>query len=300
MMSRSLWLVGCVARATGLAVVTVMWAAGPGEALDAARALGRATPAVSVDDQRARVSVGVQDQPQAEVVAELIRQTGIPIHIYAEDQGLLTASFRDVPLDQALRRLFGPDAQYAFRYELALPSAVPVEAWVWTAASRSSSGPALSSAAPAVDGDAFARRLEIRRVADEQGSVSVQTLIAALRDGDASVRRDAAAGLVRRRDDSVVEELGALLMREPEPELRATAAEILATIASPPALIVLRQALDDPEYLVRARAVAALVNFAGRPGLASLRHAARDRSDEAQQALATLADDGSDSGRLGQ
>ena len=39
--------------------------------------------------------------------------------------------FESVPTERALKRLFGADAQYVFRYDTSSPSAAPVEVWVW-------------------------------------------------------------------------------------------------------------------------------------------------------------------------
>jgi hypothetical protein len=288
MMPRSLDLVQGTVRVGVLSMVIVGWAACPANGLAATRSAERSTSVSSADPQRGRVNVHAGPLPTA--AAELTRQTGMVIHVYGQPEGHETASFHAISAEQALRRLFGPDAQYAFRYESSTEATTPVEAWVWTRAAVREIRVAPPARTPTPTDDPYAKRLAIRRVVAEQSSASARTLIAALHDDDASVKNDAAAGLARLGDENVVDDLGALLVHEPEAELRATAAEILATMASPRALAALRPALTDPEQLVRGRAAAALVNFAGAPGLVSLREAAKDRSDEALQALRALSD----------
>jgi hypothetical protein len=69
------------------------------------------------------------------VVHEVQRQTGIRLHLYVPLAGVVTVSVHDLPVEDALWRLFGPAANLAFRHPPAARSpgagaVPPVEVWV--------------------------------------------------------------------------------------------------------------------------------------------------------------------------
>ena len=241
---------------------------------------GQADQSVRIDRQRALMSVNIQDQPWTDLAAELARQGGMVVHLQRQIDGTATASFENVPTERALRRLFGPDAQYVFRYDASSAGAVPVEVWVWKPRPVRPPSPPSSKN--------VTRTAVIHAVVDQQMWTAAPVLVEALHDVNPEVRKDAAVGLTLLRDAPVVEALEGLLHREQQPELRADVAEILATIASPPALAAVRPALVDPEPLVRLRVVMALVNSGGEPGLALVQEAARGGSAEARRAVRAM------------
>src|SRR6267142_1419258 len=76
-------------------------------------------------------AVGLAVLVATTVAAELARTSGVVVHLQPELEGTVTASFENVPAERAIKRLFGLDAQYVFRYDAADSSAVPTEVWVW-------------------------------------------------------------------------------------------------------------------------------------------------------------------------
>jgi HEAT repeat protein len=271
------------AEAVGLAVLVATTVAV--EAAEAPRPLRPADPTLRVDRRQAVISARVENRPWTDVAAELARTSGVVVHLQPELEGTVTASFENVPAERAIKRLFGLDAQYVFRYDAADSSAVPTEVWVWR--SQAPATPASRSAVPPVT-DRVSRRAQIHAVVAQQAWRGTPILVEALGDTDPEVRKEAAVGLSLLHDAPVVDALEGLLRREQAPELRADVAEILATIATPPALVALRPALRDPEPAVRARVVAALINSGGEPGLALVHDAARGGSPEARRAVQVI------------
>jgi HEAT repeats len=210
--------------------------------------------------------------------------SGIVLHLRPELAGAATASFENVPTERALKRLFGADAQYVFRYDTPSLSAAPVEVWVWRERPRVAPRPASTGSSS----NSVARRAAIQAAVEQQNGTAMPVLVEALRDVDPELRKDAAVGLTLLRNAPVVEALEALLHPEQEPELRGTVAEILATIASPSALVALRPVLADPDADVRMRTVMALINVGGEPGLALVQEAARGGQPEARRAVRAM------------
>jgi hypothetical protein len=210
--------------------------------------------------------------------------SSIVFHLQPELAGAATTSLENVPTERALKRRFGFDAQYVFRYDTSSPSAAPVEVWVW----RKRPGVAPRQAFTLSPSNSVARRVAIQAAVDTQNGMAMPVLVEALRDVDPDVRKDAAVGLTLLRNAPVVEALEALLHAEQEPELRGDVAEILATIASPPALVALRPALADPDSDVRMRTVMALINAGGEPGLVLVRETARGGQPEARRVVRAL------------
>ena len=83
--------------------------------------------AVVVDVRDGAISLEATQAAWADVIVELTRKTGITIHVVSLPAEPLTASFSQVDAAQAVRRLFGGSAGFAFVYG---PGPVPVDVWV--------------------------------------------------------------------------------------------------------------------------------------------------------------------------
>jgi hypothetical protein len=81
------------------------------------------------------LSLEAKQESWVKLLQELSRITGIVLHIKFPPEGPVTASFKDLPIEQALKYLFGPDASFMFLYHDTFfrhtPSPVPSEAWVF-------------------------------------------------------------------------------------------------------------------------------------------------------------------------
>jgi hypothetical protein len=89
---------------------------------------------VWVDFRECLLSVKAKSGSWKEIADGLGQKTGILFHFANPLQGSVKLSFQSLPLKQALERLFGPEADFVFRYpEGADPSqslSVPKEVWV--------------------------------------------------------------------------------------------------------------------------------------------------------------------------
>jgi len=94
----------------------------------------RAGSALWVDFHHGLLSVDVTQGAWDAVVQEVARRTGIRLHLALPLTGTITAAFTDLPVERALKRLFGPEANFIFLYpNQALPlTAVipPADVWV--------------------------------------------------------------------------------------------------------------------------------------------------------------------------
>lgn len=286
-----------------LPVVLLMWGSVPTDALAGPSGVLRPNGSeLSIGFRDNRLSLEVIERPWKTLLGELRRKTGIVLHVLPPPEGSVTASFKDLPVEQALRRLFGSDVHFVFLYEAAGPrSAFPTEVWVLAegqqapnaviARAQGSSLPdsarptkEAKGKAPTPAEAALAARLnEILAVTDPAG---LPRLLTALGDANPQVRQVAAEALGELGDESSVEALDWLLKGDADQEVRATAASALARTESPGALAALARALKADDVVTRRGAVAAIVQMTGEGTLPLLRAALRDRDGEVRRAAA--------------
>ena len=99
-----------------------------------ALALERSHSALWMDFQEGRLSLEVREGSWENVLQELRQRTGIHLHLHIRLKGPLSISFKELPIERALRRLFGPEANFIFWYPAAhtvkTASDRPTEVWV--------------------------------------------------------------------------------------------------------------------------------------------------------------------------
>lgn len=90
------------------------------------------SPMLRVDFQNGLLSVEARNGPWKKVLSEVREKTGIFLNVSLPLEGTATVSFKDLPIEQAFRHLFGPDANFAifYRGRDSSASAVPSEVWV--------------------------------------------------------------------------------------------------------------------------------------------------------------------------
>lgn len=92
------------------------------------------SPMLKVDFQNGLLSIDAKEGPWKKVLSDIQTKTGISLHVSMPLTGAATVSFKDLPIEQGLKRLFGPDANFAIFYRKqdanAPAVAVPYEVWV--------------------------------------------------------------------------------------------------------------------------------------------------------------------------
>jgi hypothetical protein len=208
-----------------------------------------------MDFQEGRLSLEVQEGSWESVLQELRGRTGVHLHLHMRLQGPLTISFKDLPIERALRRLFGPEANFIFWYPAGHTTHTapdrPTEVWViGKTRSVPTSQPALS------DG------LEAPAVAVQTNVVEPGTELARVFEKNPQAAQDMA--------------LSAATAEE-----RLTAITYLSQQANPGAVGVLLEVVHDPDPHLRQSALEALLplldaNPQVRQGLAQVLQVAQD------------------------
>jgi HEAT repeats len=218
------------------------------------------------------LSVEARDRPWTEVLEEVCEKTGIRCRLYPPPEGSVSASFSDLPLERALRRLFPIGAGVVFVYQTtsatAGSAAIPSEAWVLgtgvasatrdeerlasrettasadlvdEARSRFEREPqaardaALASPVPDI------RLLAILHLGHHLDRETLTVLLGLLHDADPHIRQSAARALGDPgvlgeliHDDGTAKELLAYVMQTTEdPDIRLLAAETLGMPVDP-------------------------------------------------------------------
>jgi hypothetical protein len=255
------------------------------------------------------VSIQADGETVTAILAKIERSTGVALHLRAAlPEDPVTLSFRDLPLETALRRLLGPDANLLLVYDgsgddgdsvadvwiLGRGRGNPQAPVVAARPPRPASGPAAPAEGSTSAPDAKQARLKAIQELGDSNDVerALPLLVSAARDEDPAIRKAAAEALGVLDEDAAIGPLGELLLNDPDWEVREAAAESLEELESPESVGVLRAALLDADEDVRLAVVEALGAIGGPEAIALLRAALRDEDedvrDSAAEALAVL------------
>jgi len=195
---------------------------------------------VVVDVRDGAISLEATQAAWADVIVELTRKTGITIHVVSLPAEPLTASFSQVDAAQAVRRLFGGSAGFAFVYG---PGPVPVDVWVV---------PPAAAVEPRTQANAA------DRLADAPGDRTIDALArVVVTDPDVDVRSAAATALVQIGTPRAFQAARAAIFDEAK-LVRLRTVEALADHGGEPATQILREALRDSTEEVRDAAAAGI------------------------------------------
>ena len=202
-----------------------------------------------------------------QVLTEITEQTGIRFHHSLPFAGSVTVSFVNLPVRQAIERLFGPDADFMFRYDGTAYSSVSLPKEVWVLGKVRGGGAGGQQSAPAntagVDSNqehVGTGRADKHEAAEESpiDKESIDDFIAMSRDEDPQMRRQAIVTLANSgkggEDGAVVTALDSALTDE-DASVRGYAVQALAKRGGSKAMGHLWQALRDPDADVRIMAV---------------------------------------------
>jgi HEAT repeats len=208
------------------------------------------------------LSVQAKQGAWTKVLNEVSRKTGILFHRSTPLQGSVSLSFKDLPLKRALERLFGPEANFVFRYpegvEASESLSAPKEVWVLgkigtgvsalpqatSAEAEAESDPLLAATDETVDDQAQIDHL-VEWVQNEDPGIRLQALLTLAESGSAD------EGTVRSALESALSDENATV--------RSYAIQIIAQRGGRDALGYLSQALHDDDAEVRAMAVRSIM-----------------------------------------
>ena len=189
-----------------------------------------------VDFHAGRLSMNATQSEWRTVLQEVTQRTGIRLHLALPLEGEVTTSFADLPLERALKRLFGPDANFIFLYPHQPPSPAaiipPAEVWVIGRRERntaSTGGPPVPPAARAtvVPEPSAEPSLDIDRAFDRQPQLAHE---AALSAPDVEQRLRAIMYLGQHVTPEAVSVLVEVLHQD-DPHVRRSAVEALGSLA---------------------------------------------------------------------
>jgi hypothetical protein len=232
----------------------------------------------------------------SDLLAEVEKKSGIKFHVRKTlPNDTVSASFRDVPVENALKRLLGREFDLVWFYTASTKAgrstAQPTEVWVVGRGERvgglvADAGKARRQPKPGDTADIKTRLQEIEDLGDEDAAKALPKLLGALADQDPRIRGAAAEALGEVGDVSAVDPLGKLLGSDADSDVREAAAEALGEIGSPAAVPALRDALKDAEEDVREAVVDALGAIGGSDAERVLRQALSDPDEDVRDAAA--------------
>jgi HEAT repeat protein len=247
------------------------------------------SPSVSIEGER--LSLHVERMPLSELLASISRRSPVAIEVRGDLTGrLVSASFEDIELRRALRRLLSDHSYLLIEQETSAASAGVIEVILLGAREGASPVPAASVLDAEPDGEGAAStslageeaRLQERPLEElvdtalssgsaetraaavdaiayaaaggEKATYADQVLMQSLSDPDEQVRAQALETLKDTGDEVPVEALARMAREDPSPDVRIQALELLVERAEQGAHAPLRTALIDPEPAVQERA----------------------------------------------
>ena len=253
------------------------------------------------------LSIHARQAAWAQLLHEITKQSGIRFHYAIPLEGSVTTSFTDLPLKQALKRLFGPEANFIFRYpqkaDQASPGGVPAEVWILGEASGARVDASRSTAehkSSALGSDAAASDPPDQ---DDPSSVetenshaereNIDTLLETTRAEDPMLRMQALSALAasdKADDETIVRSALDAALADEDAGVRGQAVQALANRGGPEAIGLLRQALRDSEPSVRLMAVDSVVPQ--EQGIALLQEALSDGDETVRYRAASKLKEG--------
>ncbi|MBA2590909.1 MAG: HEAT repeat domain-containing protein [Pseudomonadota bacterium] len=254
------------------------------------------------------LSLEATQRPYAEVLGAIQKETGIRFHYTIPMAEAVTVSLQDVPVQEALKRLVGREAQLMFRFpegpSTAGRAGVPEEVWILGTVSGpmpEASGPAEKSAALVGEsGDAAAHSPDTTSPANERQpdanpatseQPDIESLIETTQSEDPNLRLQAFSALIGlgrsvgsgRADQGAVNEALNAALTDEDAVVRAQAVQALVRQGGPEATSYLEQALRDQDPGVRVMALQSL--DPARHGVDLIKQALSD-ADPAVRAMA--------------
>ena len=222
--------------------------------------------APSVTFRHGLLTVEANGQTLGDVLAEIKKKSGIAFTMrQTPPNDGVTVSFRDVPIETAIRRLVARDFDLVWFYappKSGQGAPVPIEVWVVGRGERAGSV-----------------------AADQDAATALPPLIAALRDADRKVRTAAAEALGEADDGGdAIAPLGKVLAQDGDSDVRTAAAEAMGEIGRSEAVPLLRIGLRDANSEVRKAVVDALGNIGGPEAERLLRQALTDKDEGVREA----------------
>ena len=237
------------------------------------------SPALWVGFRDGRLSVEAREAPWGEVLGEVSRKTGILLHLAVPVEGSVTISFRDLPVEKALARLFRSKAGFVFLYpdhDAGLGPASPVlPAEVWLFGVERGGGDVSATAAEEGEGGLPASAILTTGDPGHQPEREFErdpraARAAALGDPDLQTRVLAIAHLGQQADQEAVRVL-LELVEDRDAHIRAGALEALGpSLASDPPVRrapadVMGAAAEDPDVQQLAGDSLTLESGSGSP-----------------------------------
>jgi hypothetical protein len=211
--------------------------------------------------QNGLLSLEAKDVPARKVLNEVCAKTGVFLQASVPLQGSVTVSFKDLPVETAFRRLFGPDVNFIFLYHGQKPApgsvAIPSDVWVLAKGTREVPQTATTphddqeAVAPSAAGDSQNSMQEIERAFD-RNPLAVRNAAMGSRSQEVRLKAIAYLGQQPTRDAVDVLLKVAALDSEAGPLVRQGALDALAGLAhsSPQVQEILAQHVKtkgDPE-----------------------------------------------------
>ena len=223
------------------------------------------------------LTLRVTNAPLKEVLAEIVKQSGVQITIHGELEGLCSADFSDLSLEEGLKRLV-KDFNHVFIYgpEASKKSDLVIQKVIIYAekATGLNWGETPRVVAPQ------------KQPSQPSTAPSFEELVKALGDTDPEIREETVDVMADMEDERVIGHLTRVLLSDKDGDVRESAAMALEDLADRRSIGPLVRALRDPYAGVRESAVDALREIGGEDVIRPLMGALKDEDEDVREAAA--------------
>ena len=257
--------------------------------------------AVQLEVTEGLLTVAVKDVSLPVLLEKLADQTGLGFEIYADINSKISARFKNVPLDEGIKRLLD-SCNYFIIYsnknkESIAGSVQIIKIVVFDKSGRSSSKPIIaqdqrlphSSQPEQLSSSKQFSRASLPRLTNKKAGsgipdnltithalTSLQDYARLLKDSDPIVREDALLQLAAEYNEEAISYLEDVLVRDGNSAVRSAAAEEIAFIGGDAGIEALVKGLNDTDDEIRETVVTALGEIGGKSVLPALTMAMTD------------------------
>jgi HEAT repeats len=206
---------------------------------------------VNVSFRDGLLSVEAKAGTWRQVLSRITERTGILFHHALPLEESVTVSFANLPVRQAIERLFGPEPDFVFRYDAKPNSLAPLTKEVWIFGKAVSNNKALipvqaeQQAMDKPSGNAVIARTELDRLMEMTKSSNAATRVEAL-----SILKESGMG-----DQEEIRGVLAAALTEQDPMVRNLVVKAIASEGGAEAVSQLARVLHDPDLSVRIAAI---------------------------------------------
>ncbi len=266
-----------------------------------------------------KLTVSVNKVPLPIILMKLADQTGIGFEIYAKINLRISANFKNMPLDEGIKRLLKSSNHIIVYSENSKKNTRPrtsqiVKIIITDNSGRHTNRPFMARSPRSIHSNQGRWPLSMpERIRKRMGNIrkgrfpanpagnkfteSLEHYAELLKNSDPTIREDAASNMADEYKEKAIPYLGNVLVRDKDSDVRSNAAEEIGYLGGRDGIEALAKGLNDSDDKVRMAVVEALGMIGGDDVQPLLKKAMQDKDKEIRETAADQIEEAKNEGR---